>query len=73
MRWRDVRRGGIGHGFELAPAWGGHVARLLVGDGVDPRPAAFAPSGFETGAEPAARFGAARILGQPQPETGEFA
>ncbi|MER5425988.1 hypothetical protein [Streptosporangium roseum] len=53
----------IGHGFEPAPACGDHAAGLLVGDGVDPRPAAFAPSGFEAGAEPAAGSGAARILG----------
>ncbi|MEV4250636.1 hypothetical protein AB0J63_45465 [Streptosporangium canum] len=50
-------------GSSSPPAWGDHVARLLVGDGVDPRPAAFAPSGFEMGAEPAVGFGAARILG----------
>ncbi|MET8340683.1 hypothetical protein ABZV14_43645 [Streptosporangium canum] len=65
--------GGIGYGFKLAPTWGDHVARLLVGDGLAPRPAAVAPSGFEVGAEPVAGFGAVRILGQPQPETGEFA
>ncbi|MEV8635138.1 FAD-dependent oxidoreductase [Streptosporangium sp. NPDC051023] len=58
-----VDAGTSGHGFKLAPAWGDHVARLLIGDDVDPRLAAFAPSRFETGAELAAGFGAARILG----------
>ncbi|MBB4919632.1 NAD(P)/FAD-dependent oxidoreductase [Streptosporangium saharense] len=57
-----VDAGTSGHGFKLAPAWGEHVARLVLGE-ADPRLAAFAPSRFEGGGELAAGFGAARILG----------
>ncbi|GAA0999616.1 FAD-binding oxidoreductase [Acrocarpospora macrocephala] len=57
-----VDAGTSGHGFKLAPAWGDHVARLLLDD-PDPRFAAFTPSRFATGGELAAGFGAARIIG----------
>ncbi|WP_405085832.1 NAD(P)/FAD-dependent oxidoreductase [Microbispora sp. NBC_01389] len=57
-----VDAGTSGHGFKLAPAWGDHVARLLLGD-PDPRLAAFGPGRFATGAKLAAGFGTARILG----------
>lgn len=57
-----VDAGTSGHGFKLAPAWGDHVARLLLDD-PDPRFAAYSPSRFANGGELAAGFGAARILG----------
>ncbi|WP_182909651.1 FAD-binding oxidoreductase [Microbispora sp. H13382] len=57
-----VDAGTSGHGFKLAPAWGDHVARLLLDD-PDPRLAAFGPGRFATGGELPAGFGAARILG----------
>ncbi|MEU1881679.1 FAD-dependent oxidoreductase [Streptosporangium sp. NPDC020072] len=57
-----VDAGTSGHGFKLAPAWGEHVARLVLGE-ADPRLAAFAPSRFASGTGLAAGFGAARILG----------
>ncbi|WP_405149682.1 FAD-binding oxidoreductase [Sphaerisporangium sp. NBC_01403] len=58
-----VDAGTSGHGFKIAPAWGDHVARLLLDEPADPRLAAFAPQRFAAGAELAAGFGAARILG----------
>ncbi|MBP2707717.1 FAD-binding oxidoreductase [Microbispora sp. RL4-1S] len=57
-----VDAGTSGHGFKLAPAWGEHVARLLL-DEPDPRFAAFGPARSGTGGELAAGFGPARILG----------
>ncbi|GAA0365518.1 FAD-binding oxidoreductase [Microbispora corallina] len=58
-----VDAGTSGHGFKLAPAWGEHVARLILGDDPDPRLAAFGPERFAAGEGLAAGFGPARILG----------
>ncbi|MEU9889920.1 FAD-dependent oxidoreductase [Sphaerisporangium sp. NPDC051011] len=58
-----VDAGTSGHGFKLAPAWGEHVARLVLGEATDPRLAAFGPQRFAAGTTLAAGFGAARILG----------
>lgn len=58
-----VDAGTSGHGFKLAPAWGEHVARLLLDDEPDPRLASFGPARFQDGAGLAAGFGPARILG----------
>ena len=58
-----VDAGTSGHGFKLAPALGGHVADLVTGANVDPGLAAFDPFRFERGAELAAGYRDARILG----------
>ncbi|GAA2724910.1 FAD-dependent oxidoreductase [Actinocorallia aurantiaca] len=58
-----VDAGTSGHGFKLAPAWGEHVARMLLDDDPDPRLAAFGPARFQDGAGLPAGFGPARILG----------
>lgn len=57
-----VDAGTSGHGFKLAPVWGDHVARLLLGD-ADPGLAQFTPGRFAAGATLAGGYGAARILG----------
>lgn len=57
-----VDAGTSGHGFKLAPALGGEVAALVLGE-PDPALAAFRPERFATGGQLAAGYGAARILG----------
>ncbi|GLL02177.1 NAD(P)/FAD-dependent oxidoreductase [Dactylosporangium matsuzakiense] len=57
-----VDAGTSGHGFKLAPVWGEHVARLLLGE-PDPRLDQFSPGRFAAGARLASGYGAARILG----------
>ncbi|MFD0575867.1 NAD(P)/FAD-dependent oxidoreductase [Dactylosporangium darangshiense] len=57
-----VDAGTSGHGFKLAPVWGDHVARLLLGD-PDERLGQFSPGRFAAGAGLPGGFGAARILG----------
>ncbi|MER7008450.1 FAD-dependent oxidoreductase [Dactylosporangium sp. NPDC000555] len=57
-----VDAGTSGHGFKLAPVWGEHVARLLIGD-ADERLGQFSPGRFTAGAGLAGGFGTARILG----------
>lgn len=57
-----VDAGTSGHGFKLAPALGGYVADLVLGD-PDPGLAAFHPTRFDAGEGLAAGYGEARILG----------
>lgn len=58
-----IDAGTSGHGFKLAPALGADVARLVMGEPVDPDLGQFSPARFESGAEISAGYGAARILG----------
>lgn len=58
-----VDAGTSGHGFKLAPALGGHVAGLVMGDTTDPGLADFSPVRFEKGELLRAGFGGNRILG----------
>lgn len=57
-----VDAGTSGHGFKLAPALGGYVADLVLGE-PDPGLAAFSPARFADGVGLAAGYGDARILG----------
>jgi sarcosine oxidase, subunit beta len=58
-----VDAGTSGHGFKLAPALGGHVAALVLGE-ADPGLAAFHPDRFtRADGALAAGYGEARILG----------
>lgn len=57
-----VDAGTSGHGFKLAPALGGYVAALVLGE-ADPGLAAFHPDRFAAGGGLAAGYGEARILG----------
>jgi sarcosine oxidase, subunit beta len=57
-----VDAGTSGHGFKLAPALGGYVAGLVLGE-ADPGLAAFHPDRFAAGSGLAAGYGEARILG----------
>lgn len=57
-----VDAGTSGHGFKLAPALGGQVARLTLGEPADPRLGRFHPGRFARGAELDAGFGDARII-----------
>jgi glycine/D-amino acid oxidase-like deaminating enzyme len=58
-----VDAGTSGHGFKLAPALGGHVASLVLGEETDPELAQFHPSRFEQGVTLPAGYGSARIMG----------
>jgi glycine/D-amino acid oxidase-like deaminating enzyme len=58
-----VDAGTSGHGFKLAPALGGHVAAMVLGDEVPGDLAAFDPSRFAAGRTLDAGYGGARILG----------
>ncbi len=58
-----VDAGTSGHGFKLAPALGGHVAAMVLGDEVPAGLAAFDPLRFAAGRRLAAGYGNARILG----------
>jgi glycine/D-amino acid oxidase-like deaminating enzyme len=57
-----VDAGTSGHGFKLAPALGGQVARLTLGEPTDPRLDQFHPGRFARGAALGAGFGEARII-----------
>ena len=58
-----VDAGTSGHGFKIAPAIGGHVARMILDDDPDPGLAQFHPRRFEQDALISAGYGEARILG----------
>lgn len=58
-----VDAGTSGHGFKLAPALGGEVAKLVLGRGPDPALAQFHPRRFDEHAELRAGYGGALILG----------
>ena len=58
-----VDAGTSGHGFKLAPALGGHVAALVLGEEVDPELGQFHPSRFGAGVALDAGYGSARIMG----------
>ncbi|MGE5226035.1 MAG: NAD(P)/FAD-dependent oxidoreductase [Planctomycetaceae bacterium] len=58
-----VDAGTSGHGFKLAPALGGHVAAMVLGDDVPSGLAAFDPFRFAAGHALSAGYGEARILG----------
>lgn len=58
-----VDAGTSGHGFKLAPALGGHVAGLVLGDAPDPGLLAFSPRRFDEGTLLTAGFGGNKILG----------
>ena len=58
-----VDAGSSGHGFKLAPALGGHVAAMVLGERTDPGLAAFDPWRFERGVSLASGYGEAKILG----------
>jgi sarcosine oxidase subunit beta len=58
-----VDAGTSGHGFKLAPALGGHVADLVVGNDVDEAIHQFHPARFDEGRRLSAGYGQARILG----------
>ncbi|HEX6132049.1 MAG TPA: FAD-dependent oxidoreductase [Actinomycetota bacterium] len=58
-----VDAGTSGHGFKLAPALCDHVARMVLGERVDPGLAAFDPFRFEEGRRLPAGYGEAHILG----------
>jgi glycine/D-amino acid oxidase-like deaminating enzyme len=57
-----VDAGTSGHGFKLAPALGGQVARLTLGEPTDPRLDQFHPGRFARGTRLGAGFGEARII-----------
>lgn len=57
-----VDAGTSGHGFKLAPALGGHVAGMVLGEAV-PGLEAFDPFRFRAGMPLAAGYGDAKILG----------
>ncbi len=58
-----VDAGTSGHGFKLAPALGGHIASLVLGEETDPGLDEFRPSRFAEGSTLSAGYGDARILG----------
>ena len=58
-----VDAGTSGHGFKLAPALGGHVAAMVLGDDVPPGLRTFDPFRFAAGHALSAGYGDARILG----------
>jgi len=58
-----VDAGTSGHGFKLAPALGGHVAAMVLGEETDPGLAEFDPFRFEGGRTLRAGYRDARILG----------
>ena len=58
-----VDAGTSGHGFKLAPALGGHVAGMILGEEPDEGLAAFSPERFGSGELLAAGYGRNRLLG----------